>query len=199
MTLTNIVNAVFRLSYFPSEWKLATIFPLLKPQKNPALPVSYRPISLLPSLGKVVEKLIHCRLSRVVNKLKLIPSEQFGFQRGHSTQHQIYRLVDDIKTAMTNRQATSFLLIDSEKAFDSVWIYGLIHKLINFKLPMAFCRLLYSFLTKRTIQARVGSVTSQVAGIPAGVPQGSILSPILNNLYTADLYDVLHPHVKIVG
>ena len=76
----------------------------------------------------MVEKLFHNILSRLEGKLKLIVSEQIGFQRGHSTQHLIFPLVDDIKTAMTNSQATSFL-IDSEKDFDSVWIYGLMHKL----------------------------------------------------------------------
>jgi hypothetical protein len=155
MKLTNLINFMLYHSYFPTSWKKATIFPLPKPYNDPKIPMNYRPISLLPTLAKVAERVIHSRLQIKVKRLKLIPKQQFGFQRAHSTVHQLGRVIGDVSEAMPHRQKTALLLLDSEKAFDSVWVEGLVYKLMKFKIPTPYCKLILSYLTDRQIQVCV--------------------------------------------
>jgi hypothetical protein len=134
-----------------------------------------------------------------VTDLKLIPKQQFGFQQAHSTVHQLGRVIGDVGEAMAKRQTTALLLLDSEKAFDSVWIEGLIYKLQTYKLTPSLCKLLLSYLTDRQIQVRVDGTVSTRERIESGVPQGSVLSPLLYNLYISDLMTDLPPLVHIAG
>lgn len=185
-TLTILYNSVINLQYFPSYWKVAEIIMIPKPGKDPEVASSYRPISLLPLIGKVFEKLFSKRLNLVIERDKLIPNHQFGFRQKHSTIDQIHRVVHTIENAIEKKEICTAVFLDVSKAFDAVWHTGLIHKL-NDKLPIAYCGLLKSYLTDRYFRVREDQSYSQLYPINSGVPQGSILGPMLYTLYTMDL------------
>ena len=121
MLFTNIINAILRLSYFPTAWKTATVIPLPKPNKNISSPSYYRPISLLSSLSKIAEKIILSMLKGETERHNIIPDAQFGFRNEHSTVNQLKRVADDIMHNNSLGYTTGLILLDSEKAFDSVW------------------------------------------------------------------------------
>ncbi|GJQ87839.1 hypothetical protein Trydic_g1807 [Trypoxylus dichotomus] len=128
--ITYIFNAAFKLHHFPSPWKTATVIPAPKPGKEPRLATSYRPISLLPAISKIFEKILLRYIDKYTNDNSVLPPEQFGFRRKHSTNHQVARVVTDVISAFNKRQHTALMVVDMEKAFDRVWVEGLIHKLI---------------------------------------------------------------------
>jgi hypothetical protein len=118
--LTYIFNAMFRLSYFPDTWKSALIITILKSGKQPDIPESYRPISLLPTFGKIFEKLLLKRLVTIALKQNALSSFQFCFRAKHATFHQLHRVVDHIATSLKTRKYCSGLFLDVAQAFDTV-------------------------------------------------------------------------------
>jgi hypothetical protein len=132
--LTHLFNHLLGLGYFPSTWKKAKVMPIPKPHKPSTDPNSYRPVSLLSTLGKLFERVIAVRLTSFVNQQRLLPHAQFGFRRKHSTVAQLARITDYVSNGYNLQKHTGMVLLDLEKAYDTVWIYGL-YKLINYKLP----------------------------------------------------------------
>ena len=158
-----------------------------KPGKNKRDHRNYRPISLLPTMGKLFEKLIHSRLKYETDEKNIIPNIQFGFRNGLSTNHQLARVAQIIEMGFENKKYTTSVFLDVAKAFDTVWIEGLKYKLNRLGLPYYLLRILLSFLNNRTFCTRVNGTTSTTRNIKAGVPQGSVLSPILFNIYMHDI------------
>lgn len=186
---THIVNATILLQYFPKEWKKAVIIPISKPNKNSTHPTSYRPISLLNTLSKITEKIILHRLQLQDIKYKITPPTQFGFRPQHNTIHQVARIITDTTLAFNKKQSTSLILLDFEKAFDKVWIAGLIYKLIKIGIDPVLIKYIWSYLGAREFVVKIGSETSDTQIPLAGVPQGSVLGP---KLYTLYLHDIPH-------
>lgn len=184
--LVTIFNSCLRFNYFPSAFKKAKIIAIHKANKPANDPKSYRPISLLSNLGKVYEKLLYFRVNDFITEHNIILKEQFGFKREHSTVHQINRIKNKIVTNKYNKKSTGIILLDIEKAFDSVWHNGLIYKLIKTNLPTYLCKILADFLDNRSYIVSVNNTFSPTKPIPAGLPQGSILSPLLYNIFTSD-------------
>lgn len=184
--LNLIFNAILRIQYFPSQWKVAQIVLLPKPGKPSHLVSSYRPISLLPVTSKVFEKLFLKRLMPIINEQALIPSHQFGFRHKHSTVEQIHRVVNVIDQALQNKEYCSATFLDVTQAFDKVWHPGLLFKLKH-NLPNTYFNIIKSYLCERYFQIKFKTSYSELCHVESGVPQGSVLGPILYVLYTADL------------
>lgn len=188
--LTYIFNACMLLSYFPDEWKNALVSAIPKPGKDLTKPISYRPISLLNTISKIFEKILLIRIDEHINLYNIIPNNQFGFRKFHSATQQAFRIARHIKTAFGKKMSTGMVLFDGEKAFDTVWHDGLLHKLIKLKFPIYLVKIIQSFLTNRTFKVKVNRSTSNSMNICAGVPQGSRLSPKLYSLYLSDFPDI---------
>lgn len=186
-TLTIIINSSYNISYFPAPWKLAIIAPINKKGKPPDHPSSYRHISLLSNISKIYEKFILEKIQSHCEEHSLIPNNQFGFRAFHSTTHAAVVLKTDITQKLNQKIPTVACLLDIEKAFDTTWIEGLTFKLIKLKFDPHLIKTIYSFLTGRYLKVRVDNTLSKSFSILAGVPQGSLLGPILYTLYTSDI------------
>ena len=186
MYVTTLFNAVLRLSFFPPQWKVAETVMILKPGKPAHDPKSYRPISLLPITAKVLERLLLTRILHVIAEKKVIPEHQFGFRSKHGTIDQIHRIVEKIHDAFESKEYCSAVFIDISQAFDRVWHEGLLSK-IKQNLPDNLFQIIKSYLTNRQFRVRYGESTTGLYAIEAGVPQGSVLGPVLYLLHTADL------------
>lgn len=143
------MNKCIKLSYWPQSFKIAKVIPILKSSKAPSEAQSYRPISLLNSMGKILERVIYSRIIEFVEEKNLLPSVQFGFRRGHSTTHQAMRIKKFIMKNKRLKKSVGLLLLDIEKAFDSVWHDGLIHKLIQMKFPAYLIKMIDAFIRNR--------------------------------------------------
>lgn len=193
--ITAIANAVFRLHTFPSRWKTAIVIVIHKTGKPRHEPSSYRPISLLSSISKIIEKLIHTRLLNVLQQNQTIPNTQFGFRSAHSTIEQATRISTDIIDGFNSKKSTGMILFDVASAFDKVWHQALIVKLHRAQIPSTLILLINSYLTNRNFKVKINDTFSNIGLIQAGVPQGSVLGPTLFNLFMSDIPTPPHTHL----
>lgn len=185
--LTKIVNACFNLGHFPTKWKLAKVFPIPKPGKKLEDPSNYRPISLLSCIAKVVEKVLLNKINEYIEQKNIIPNFQFGFRLDHSTTDALIRFNEHLAIAKNKKYHTIAIFLDIEKAFDTVWHDKLIQKLTLLKFQPNVIKLIHSYLKDRQFYVKIDSDKSNEYTINAGVPQGSLLSPTLYNIYTHDI------------
>lgn len=182
-----IYQTCLKLAYFPTTWKKAIIIPILKKHKNPNLASSYRPISLLSALGKILERIIIKEVQYTLFENDTIIPEQFGFRQAHTTTMQIARLANKISLNYNIKHTTSIAYLDLEKAFDVVWHQALIYKLISNNFPNAITHIIISYLKDRTFKVKIDDKHSYERQIPAGVPQGGVLSSTLFLIYVNDI------------
>lgn len=172
---------MLRLAFIPAKWKFAHVI-MIKKKGKPSKDInSYRPISLLSLLSKVLERLILPKLKDLLEPL--LPNDQYGFRSQHSCPQQLHRVVDELLTTYESKSVCLGLFLDIEKAFDRVWHHGLLAKLKSY-LPDTYYRIIQSYLLERTYAVKYCSATSKPYPIRAGVPQGSILGPLLYIFYT---------------
>jgi hypothetical protein len=184
--LLQIINGAIRLKYVPMQWKVAEVIMIAKPDKPQHEKQSYRPISLLPAMSKIFEKLLLKRLKPIILDRNIVPPHQFGFREGHSTVEQVHRITNEIESALENKEICSAIFLDVAQAFDKVWHDGLKFKLHR-ELPCQFYEILESYIDDRYFRVKLENEYSSLRKINAGVPQGSVLGPVLYLLYTADI------------
>lgn len=184
--LTTIFNRMLSLTYFPTIWKYAEIIMIHKPGKPPHNPTSYRPISLLTTTSKVFERLLLQRIYKDHESLTLLPDHQFGFRERHSTTHQVHRIVNEISKTLEEKKYCNAVFLDISQAFDKVWHRGLLFKLKK-NLLANYYLLLKSYLCNRHYSVKFKGDQSDFFPIESGVPQGSVLGPLLFLIYTRDI------------
>ena len=154
---------------------------------------NYRPISNLSFLSKLLERLILKRLLLHLDSFSSIPKFQSGFRKSHSTETALLRIHNDLLLAMENKRVSALILLDLSAAFDTVDHDILLSRLsLNFGVTSSALSLLSSYLTDRTQSVHVGSNSSPVSHLLTGVPQGSVLGPLLFSLYTTPLSYLLN-------
>ena len=189
-TLTPQVTFMFNLSIpgaqFPDIWKRALVVPIPK-QGNLTKVQNYRPISLLPLPGKILEKLVHHQLSDYLETEMLLAGEQHGFRRNHSTIHSIEQVTSFINKKMDAKLPTAAVFVDFRKAFDCVQHPVLLNKLRNLGLSELVINWVDNYLTNRKQRVYANDTFSDYLDVTQGVPQGSVLGPLFYIVYANDI------------
>ncbi|KMQ87593.1 pol-like protein [Lasius niger] len=185
---------MFNKRVFPKQWnEYFTVF-IPKPGKKDAL----RPISMANNLHKIFERLIYKRLEWWAENNHIFHETQFGFRRGLSCIDNIATLITDIHTANKERKYTGVVFLDLVGAFDNVIPEALMALLFKYGLPNKIMEFIKTTITHRNLTGYAAGINLQRRQINRGLPQGSILSPILFNLYLALSYTCLPENVKIL-
>ena len=170
---------------FPAELKLADIIPCLK-KGDMHDKANYRPISLLPSVSKIFEKIIVTQIAPLLDQI--FSKFLCGYRRGHSTQHALLKMLMKWQACLANKSKVGAILMDLSKAFDCLSHELLIAKLKAYGFGRNSLRFLLSYLCNRKQRVRCGNISSEWLELNLGVPQGSVLGPILFNLFLNDLF-----------
>ena len=176
-------------------WNKQDICFIKKPGKACYLdPAAYRPISLSSNVGKLLEKVLERRIRQHCKFYEILDSPQEGFCPNRSTTRYLFKLLSTLGEAKKKKLISMVLLIDFQKAFDSVWIPGLVVKLYNYGIKGRILQLLNSFLSNRQVQLKINGKVGEFHKICSqiGLPQGSVLSPLLFIIYISEMLENFH-------
>ena len=195
-SLTHIFNISIRCEYYPKDWKYALVTSIHK-GGDKCNTTNYRPISILPIISKILERWVHSVVYSYLDECDLIPGCQSGFRPLHSTETTLHDLMNTCYQAMERGEMTGTVFIDLSKAFDSVNHKIILDKLEKSNMSTSVINWFKSYLYERSQSVTVGGNISKSLPLTTGVPQGSILGPLLFIIYTSDLPSCLPLECKL--
>ena len=194
--LTRLFNMSLQEGIYPQSWKLANVTPVFK-KGDPSSVNNYRPISLLCCISKVMEKAVFKYVFNFLRDSDIIYKFQSGFMPGHCTTHQLVYLYHLFSQALDNHKKVRIVFGDISKAFDKVWHEGIIYKLKNYGITGTLNEWFSSYLHNRKQQVVINGCVSDQGAIKAGVPQGSVLGPLLFLVFINDMTANLETNISL--
>ena len=194
LPLSRLFNLYLGAGCFPGKWKRGIVVPIFKNKGSKCSPDNYRPVTLLNSVSKLFERLLYDEILLHLQHNNLLYYKQSGFLPGHDTQKQLVDIVHHILENNEFNQLTRGVFLDISGAFDAVPHHLLVKKMHSYGIRGTLLELLVNYLSDRTIRVKVNqclSESSPAGQINCGVPQGSILGPLLFLIYINDISDVI--------
>ena len=196
-SLSKFFNNLFEIGHFPDIWKVAHISAIYKRSGPKNDKTSYRPISILPTLSKVCEAIVHERLLSHCIYHDIISERQAAYLKGDSTISQLVYIVHLIRSCWGSSKIVQGAFLDISAAFDKVWHNGLIAKLSQIGIDGSFLDFFKSYLRNRKQCVIIDGVKSNFLDVTAGVPQGSRLGPLLFIIYINDIINDIQSDIMI--
>lgn len=186
--LVHILSLSLKTGIVPDDLKLAKVIPLFKAD-DPCCFNNYRPISILPCFSKILEKIVYKRMLNHLNSNAILYKHQYGFRKNHSTYMALLHLIDKVSSALENNEFCCSIFIDFSKAFDTVNHVILLNKLYKYGFHDITHKWLKNYISNRRQFVHVKGCFSDKAELLCGVPQGSILGPLLFLIYINDMFN----------
>lgn len=191
-----ILNNIWISGHFPPSWKEAEIIPIPKPNRDSSDPNNYRPIALTSCLCKTMERMVNDRLVWYLESENLISKFQCGFRKNHSTLDHLVRFETTLREAFARKKQVLAVFFDLEKAYDTTWKHGILSDLHDLNLRGRLPIFISNFLSDRRFRVKSGNQVSDPYPQENGVPQGSILSPMLFNLKINNIMKSVAPNAN---